>query len=127
MCHAGWHPLTASLVNSFRPNCTSISTDKGRVVVLTGPNCSGKSVYLEQVGIIVYLAHIGCFVPAQSARVGLVDRILTRMEYNRAQNPSFAKDLVQLSTILKASTSHSLLLIDEFGKVCCWLIDGTRL
>jgi DNA mismatch repair ATPase MutS len=114
---AGWHPLTATLVECFRPNCTTIGTNEGRVAVVTGPNCSGKSVYLEQVGIIVYLAHIGCFVPAAHAKVGLTDRIVTRMVCDEGHNALFAKDLVQLSNILKASTPRSLVLIDEFGKV----------
>ena len=114
---AGWHPLTAALVDSFYPNSTSIGTSVGRISIVTGPNASGKSVYLEQVGIIVYLAHIGCFVPAQHARVGLTDRILMRMLADDGRDAMFARDLVQLGNILKAATSRSLLLIDEFGKV----------
>jgi DNA mismatch repair protein MSH5 len=117
-CPAGWHPLTASLVESFQPNDTSIDAEKGRVVVITGPNSSGKSVYLEQIGMIVFLAHIGCFVPAQEATVGLVDTIASRMAGDLGHSESFAGDLVQLSRILKAATARSLLLIDEFGKVC---------
>jgi DNA mismatch repair protein MSH5 len=114
---AGWHPLTATMVETFKPNSTHFEADKGRVAVVTGPNASGKSVYLEQVGIIVYLAHIGSFVPAQKAKVGLTDRIVTRMVCDEGHNALFAKDLVQLSSILKAATPRSLVLIDEFGKV----------
>ena len=87
------------------------------MAVVTGPNASGKSVYLQQVGLIVYLAHIGCFVPAQHAEVGLTDRILTRMVCDDGHDALFAKDLVQLSGILRAATPRSLVLIDEFGKV----------
>jgi DNA mismatch repair ATPase MutS len=114
---AGWHPLTASLVESFQPNDTTIDAVSGRVVVITGPNGSGKSIYLEQIGMIVFLAHIGCFVPAQEATVGLVDTISSRMAGDQGHSESFARDLVQLSRILKAATPRSLLLIDEFGKV----------
>lgn len=121
---AGWHPLTATLVDSFQPNSTNISTSEGRVAVVTGPNASGKSVYLEQVGIIVYLAHIGCFVPAQHAEIGLTDRIITRMVCDEGHDALFAKDLVQLSNILTSASPRSLVLIDEFGKVwCCSPVD----
>lgn len=105
-------------MDSFQPNNTTIGENAGRVAVVTGPNCSGKSVYLQQVALIVYLAHIGCFVPAESARVGLTDRILTRIVADDSLAGSFASDLVQLSVLLKSATPRTLLLIDEFGKVC---------
>ncbi|CAN9167596.1 unnamed protein product [Alternaria alternata] len=89
------------------------------MLVLTGPNYSGKSVYLKQVALIVYMAHIGSFVPADSAKIGLTDKILsrvtTRETVSRAQS-AFMIDLQQISLALSLATRRSLLIIDEFGK-----------
>ena len=89
------------------------------VVLMTGPNYSGKSVYLKQVAIIVYMAHVGCFVPADSARIGLTDKILTRIStresVSRVQS-AFMIDLQQISIALSLATRRSLVIIDEFGK-----------
>jgi hypothetical protein len=114
---AGWHPFAAALSTCFQPNDTHMNGDSDRVMVLTGPNCSGKSVYLQQVGIIVLLAHIGCFVPASYAEIGLVDRITARTNQDGARMESFAADLVHVSNILRLSTDRTLVLIDEIGKV----------
>ncbi|RYO26585.1 hypothetical protein AA0111_g7984 [Alternaria arborescens] len=93
--------------------------DSPSMLVLTGPNYSGKSVYLKQVALIVYMAHIGSFVPADSAKIGLTDKILsrvtTRETVSRAQS-AFMIDLQQMSLALSLSTRRSLLIIDEFGK-----------
>jgi DNA mismatch repair protein MSH5 len=89
------------------------------MLVLTGPNYSGKSVYLKQVALIVFMAHIGCFVPAKSATIGLTDKILsrvtTRESVSRIQS-AFMLDLQQISFALNLATPRSLLIIDEFGK-----------
>ncbi|KAF1930781.1 mismatch repair protein 5 [Didymella exigua CBS 183.55] len=89
------------------------------MLVLTGPNYSGKSVYLKQVALIVFMAHIGCFVSAESARIGLTDKILsrvtTRETVSRTQS-AFVIDLQQISLALNLATRRSLLVIDEFGK-----------
>lgn len=89
------------------------------MLILTGPNYSGKSVYLKQVALIVYLTHIGSYVPAESAKIGLTDKILcrvtTRETVSRAQS-AFMIDLQQISQALSLSTPKSLLVIDEFGK-----------
>lgn len=89
------------------------------MLVLTGPNYSGKSVYLKQVALIVFMAHVGCFVPADSADIGLTDKILsrvtTRETVSRAQS-AFMIDLQQISLALSLATRRSLLIIDEFGK-----------
>jgi len=89
------------------------------MLVLTGPNYSGKSVYLKQVALIVYMAHVGCFVPADSAKIGLTDKILsrvtTRETVSRVQS-AFMIDLQQISLALSLATRRSLLIIDEFGK-----------
>lgn len=89
------------------------------VLLLTGPNFSGKSVYLKQVAIIVYMAHIGSFVPAQAAKIGLTDKIMTRIStretVSRIQS-AFMIDLQQASIALSLATRRSLIIIDEFGK-----------
>ncbi|EMD01095.1 hypothetical protein BAUCODRAFT_62522 [Baudoinia panamericana UAMH 10762] len=89
------------------------------MVLMTGPNYSGKSVYLKQVAIIVYMAHIGSFVPAEAAKIGLTDKILTRIStresVSRIQS-AFMIDLQQISVALSLATRRSLLVIDEFGK-----------
>ncbi|KAI0858379.1 putative MSH5 protein [Xylaria cubensis] len=88
-------------------------------VIITGPNHSGKSVYLKQVAIIVYLAHIGCFVPAENAQIGLTDRILTRIATRESvarSESAFAIDLRQVAFTMNFATRRSLIIIDEFGK-----------
>lgn len=88
-------------------------------IILTGPNYSGKSIYLKQVAIITYMAHVGSFVPAESAEIGLTDKILTRIatreSVSRPQS-AFMIDLQQISLALKLATRRSLVIIDEFGK-----------
>ncbi|KAK4543724.1 hypothetical protein LTR36_005369 [Oleoguttula mirabilis] len=89
------------------------------MVVMTGPNYSGKSVYLKQVAVIVYMAHVGSFVPAEAAKIGLTDKILTRIStresISRFQS-AFMIDLQQISIALSLATRRSLLIVDEFGK-----------
>ncbi|PTB36662.1 hypothetical protein M441DRAFT_72741 [Trichoderma asperellum CBS 433.97] len=120
----GRHPLQELLVPSFVPNDCFIG-DEGmapgrgtQALVLTGPNQSGKSVYIKQVAVIVYLAHIGSFVPAEAALIGTVDKILTRMPSRESVSrigSTFALDLKQVFQAMKYSTSRSLVLMDEFG------------
>lgn len=89
------------------------------MVLMTGPNYSGKSIYLKQVAIIVFMAHVGSFVPADAAKIGLTDKILTRIStresVSRIQS-AFMIDLQQVSMALSLATHRSLLIIDEFGK-----------
>ena len=89
------------------------------MVLMTGPNYSGKSVYLKQVAIITYMAHVGSFVPADAAKIGLTDKILTRIStresVSRIQS-AFMIDLQQISVALNLATRRSLVVIDEFGK-----------
>ncbi|KAL1792204.1 hypothetical protein ACET3X_009955 [Alternaria dauci] len=96
-----------------------VRDDNPSMLVLTGPNYSGKSVYLKQVALIVYMAHIGSFVPADSSKIGLTDKILsrvtTRETVSRGQS-AFMIDLQQISLALSLATRRSLLIIDEFGK-----------
>jgi DNA mismatch repair protein MSH5 len=93
--------------------------DVPSTLIMTGPNYSGKSVYLKQVAVIVYMAHVGSFVPAESARIGMTDKILsrvaTRESVSRIQS-AFMIDLQQISLALSLATRRSLLIIDEFGK-----------
>lgn len=89
------------------------------MLVLTGPNYSGKSVLLKQIAVIVYLAHIGSFVPCDGAKIGLTDKILTRIatreSVSRAQS-AFMIDLQQIALATSLATRRSLIIIDEFGK-----------
>ena len=98
---------------------SQLDLDGPSMLFLTGPNYSGKSVYLKQVAIITYLAHVGSFVPAEHAIIGLTDQILTRIStretVSRVQS-AFMIDLQQISTALNSLTRRSLVIIDEFGK-----------
>jgi len=125
----GRHPLQELCVNQFVPNDTVFHKDSGRLKILTGPNASGKSVYLKQVGLIVFLAHIGSFVPADSAIVGITDRIFTRIHTRETVSvglSTFMIDLNQVATAVQGATDNSLVIIDEFGKGTA-TIDGLSL
>ncbi|OQV17815.1 MutS protein-like protein 5 [Hypsibius exemplaris] len=115
----GRHPLQEMCVTMFVPNSTDLGVGKGRVNVLTGPNMCGKSVYLKQVGIIVFLAHVGCPVPAAAARIGLVDKIFTRLlseETVAVRQSAFLIDLTQVGMAVNYASERSLIILDEFGK-----------
>ena len=89
------------------------------MLLMTGPNYSGKSVYLKQVALIVYMAHVGCFVPADSATIGLTDKILTRITTRETVSKiqsAFMIDLQLVACAVNLATCRSLLIIDEFGK-----------
>ncbi|KAL6704002.1 hypothetical protein ACN47E_008853 [Coniothyrium glycines] len=110
---------TAQFITSSSARLDRRSKDGPSMLVLTGPNYSGKSVYLKQVALIVFMAHVGSFVPAESARIGLTDKILSRVtareSVSRSQS-AFMIDLHQMSLALSLATRRSLLIIDEFGK-----------
>lgn len=117
---AGTEPGAAPFINhSPQPGHDGSVSEGPSMVLMTGPNYSGKSVYLKQVAIIVYMAHIGCYVPADAAKIGLTDKILTRIStresVSRIQS-AFMIDLQQISVALSLATRRSLLIIDEFGK-----------
>eukprot|EP01035_Chromulina_nebulosa_P020669 gene20669-26798_t len=105
-------------VDSFITNDTYISSEHN-IAIITGPNSSGKSVYLKQVGVLVYLAHIGCYLPCEKAIIGLTDCIMTRVscvESTVTPLSSFSIDLCQVNKMFSCATSKSLCLLDEFGK-----------
>jgi DNA mismatch repair protein MSH5 len=114
----GRHLLQELAVENFVPNDTLLSSAQP-VAIISGANGSGKSIYLKQIGLIVYLAHIGSYVPCDKAVIGITDRIFTRIvseETVSDSNSTFSLDLKQMSKILHHHTSKSLCLIDEFGK-----------
>ncbi len=118
---AGRHPVIEAVLppGSFVANDVTISADEGRIHILTGPNMSGKSTYLRQIGLIVILAQIGSFVPAESAEIGLVDRVFTRVGAvdNLARGQStFLVEMVETANILHNATERSLVLLDEVGR-----------
>jgi DNA mismatch repair protein MSH5 len=89
------------------------------MLMMTGPNYSGKSVFLKQTALIVYMAHVGCFVPATEATIGLTDKILTRIatrETVSKGHSTFMTDLHQVALATTIATYRSLVIIDEFGK-----------
>ncbi|WCJ32950.1 DNA mismatch repair protein MSH5 [Euphorbia peplus] len=113
----GRHILQELTVDTFIPNDTKV-VDDGRIHVITGPNYSGKSIYIKQVALIVFLSHIGSFVPADAATVGLTDRIFCAMgsKLMTAEQSTFMIDLHQVGMMLRQATPRSLCLLDEFGK-----------
>ncbi len=118
----GRHPVVEYTLDGdvFIPNDTQLEADEGaRILLLTGPNMAGKSTYLRQVALITLLAQIGSFVPARSARIGLVDRIFTRVgaEDDIASGKStFMIEMEETATILLHATKHSLIILDEIGR-----------
>jgi len=117
----GRHPVVERSLDegSFVPNDTYLSNDDAQLIVLTGPNMSGKSTYLRQVALIVLLAQIGSFVPAESATIGLVDRIFTRIgarEDLPAGQSTFMVEMVETANILNNATPSSLIILDEIGR-----------
>ncbi|OGU31440.1 MAG: DNA mismatch repair protein MutS [Ignavibacteria bacterium GWA2_55_11] len=118
----GRHPVIEQLLppgEHYQPNDCSLDTEHAQIVILTGPNMSGKSSFLRQVGLIVLLAQIGSFVPAKSARIGLVDRIFTRVGANdniAAGESTFLVEMHEAAQIVNTATRKSLILLDEVGR-----------
>ncbi|KAG9944714.1 hypothetical protein KCU85_g7785, partial [Aureobasidium melanogenum] len=140
----GRHILQEKVVSNFIPNDTLLAGGEGEssidyqgdssaapqyrtedgsvipsMILVTGPNFSGKSVYLKQVAIIVFMAHVGSFVPATKAEIGLTDKLMTRVATRESvsrNQSAFMIDLQQISVALNLATNRSLLIIDEFGK-----------
>ncbi|HVE14495.1 MAG TPA: DNA mismatch repair protein MutS [Elusimicrobiota bacterium] len=117
----GRHPIVEAALpaGTFVPNSTRLDGDKAQTIVLTGPNMGGKSVYLRQNALLAVLAQMGSFVPAKSARIGGVDRILTRIgaqdQLARGES-TFMVEMRETSHILRSATARSLILLDEVGR-----------
>ena len=121
----GRHPVVERMLQSrpgagsFVPNDTRLSSSGEQIALLTGPNMAGKSTYIRQVALIALLAHLGCWVPAQAAHVGLVDRIFCRVgasdELARG-NSTFMVEMNETSNILNNATVRSLVVLDEIGR-----------
>ena len=117
---AGRHPVVERMMprDKFVPNDVEL-TDDARVIVLTGPNMAGKSTILRQVGLIALMAHVGSFVPAAAAEIGILDRLFTRVgaSDNLARGQStFMVEMAETSAILNTATARSLVLLDEIGR-----------
>lgn len=118
----GRHPVVERLLpagTNFVPNSTYMDNESGVIHIITGPNMSGKSSYLRQVAVIVLLAQSGCFVPAKEAKIGLVDKIFTRVgaqDNITAGESTFLVEMQETANILNNATERSLILLDEVGR-----------
>lgn len=117
----GRHPVVEQLLGSlpFVPNDTLLDAAGNQIAIITGPNMAGKSTYMRQTALIVLMAQIGCFVPAASATIGVVDGIYTRIgatdDLTTGQS-TFMVEMVEVAEILKSASSRSLLILDEIGR-----------
>ncbi len=116
----GRHPVVEDAIGreEFVPNDTHLN-ENGRVMIITGPNMAGKSTYMRQVALIVLLAHIGSFVPAESADISLTDRIFTRIGASDdlyGGQSTFMVEMSEMAVILKNATKNSLVILDEVGR-----------
>ena len=120
--HNGRHPVVETLLKHsdvFIPNDTNLDLNNNQIAIITGPNMSGKSSLLRQVGLIVLLAQIGSYVPAESAVIGIVDKIFTRVgaqDNIAAGESTFLVEMNEAANILNNSTNRSLILLDEVGR-----------
>ncbi len=118
----GRHPVVERILppgNKFTPNDCVLNNEENQVVILTGPNMAGKSVYLRQTGLIVLLAQIGSFVPAESAVIGIIDRVFTRVGASdniAAGESTFLVEMQEAANILNNASDKSLILLDEIGR-----------
>ena len=117
----GRHPVVEQMLKDalFVPNDTHLGAADNQVSIITGPNMAGKSTYMRQVALIVLMAQMGSFVPARSARIGLVDRVFTRIGASddlASGQSTFMVEMAEVASILKYATSKSLLILDEIGR-----------
>ena len=117
----GRHPVVERMLRDslFVPNDTSLGVDGNQVSIITGPNMAGKSTYMRQVALIVIMAQMGSFVPARSARLGIVDRVFTRIGASddlASGQSTFMVEMTEVANILKYATAKSLLILDEIGR-----------
>lgn len=117
----GRHPVVEKMINNdmFIANDTYLDNKKQRISIITGPNMAGKSTYMRQTALIVLMAQIGSFVPAESAKTGIVDRIFTRVGASddlASGQSTFMVEMTEVANILRNATSNSLLVLDEIGR-----------
>ena len=119
--HGGRHPVVEKMLDDslFVPNDTMLDCEENRMLIITGPNMAGKSTYMRQVAVIVLMAQIGSFVPAESCRIGICDKIFTRVGASddlSAGQSTFMVEMTEVAQILKHATKRSLLVLDEIGR-----------
>lgn len=117
----GRHPVVEKMINNdmFIANDTYLDNKKQRISIITGPNMAGKSTYMRQTALIVLMAQIGSFVPAESAKIGIVDRIFTRVGASddlASGQSTFMVEMTEVANILRNATNNSLLVLDEIGR-----------
>lgn len=117
----GRHPVVEKMIHNemFIDNDTYLDNGNNRIAIITGPNMAGKSTYMRQTALIVLMAQIGSFVPATSARIGIVDRIFTRVGASddlASGQSTFMVEMNEVANILRNATSNSLLVLDEIGR-----------
>ena len=117
----GRHPVVEMMLNGapFVPNDTNLDCRENTIAIITGPNMAGKSTYMRQVALITLMAQIGSFVPASSAKIGIVDRIFTRVGASddlSAGQSTFMLEMTEVADILKNATNKSLIVFDEIGR-----------
>jgi len=117
----GRHPVVEQMLKDslFVPNDTQLGLQDNQISIITGPNMAGKSTYMRQVALIVLMAQMGSFVPARSAKIGLVDRVFTRIGASddlASGQSTFMVEMSEVASILKHATSRSLLILDEIGR-----------
>ena len=117
----GRHPVVEKFVTDsyFVPNDTTLDTSNNKIMIITGPNMAGKSTYMRQVAIITIMAQIGSFVPAREAKVGIVDKLFTRVGASddlASGQSTFMLEMTEVATILKNATARSLIIYDEVGR-----------
>ena len=117
----GRHPVVEQMIENdmFIANDTYLDNQKKRVSIITGPNMAGKSTYMRQTALIVLMAQIGSFVPAEKANIGIVDRIFTRVGASddlASGQSTFMVEMTEVANILRNATSRSLLILDEIGR-----------
>ena len=117
----GRHPVIEKImgVGTFVENDTYLDRNENRLAIITGPNMAGKSTYMRQVALITLMAQVGSFVPAESANIGVVDKIFTRVgasdDLSMGQS-TFMVEMMEVATILKEATKNSLVILDEIGR-----------
>ncbi len=117
----GRHPVVEQVLKGslFVPNDTNLDTGADPVAIITGPNMAGKSTYMRQVALIVLMAQMGSFVPAKSAKIGIVDQLFTRIGASddlASGQSTFMVEMTEVANILRYATSRSLLILDEIGR-----------